>query len=307
MRTLVVVKLIRPGAGRGPARPARPRRRRSRCSTPSTIRCSSAASTPSSRDRAPRRARARRGTAPVDPAAPLRTLARRSAPAARPAAPRRGPLHGGEGYVHLDVKPSNIIMSGPAAPDRPQHRPLARAQRPTRRADRYRRLHGARAVPPHPGSGRPAGRRLGQSARRSTEPWSASCPTPTATRTPPTRSPAGRSCASPPRPLPPSLPRELAAPILDCLRLRTRRPPARRAPSPIASSRCSKISPSSALAAPQAAPATASALPAVGAPVVCSKTRRQAGVWSRSRSTWSRTWRIRRAEISMPWRSAISR
>ena len=43
------------------------------------------------------------------------------------------------------------------------------------------------------------------------------------------------------------------------------------------------------------------------APVVCSKTRRQAGVSSRSRSTWSRTCLIRRAEISIPWRSAIVR
>ena len=39
--------------------------------------------------------------------------------------------------------------------------------------------------------------------------------------------------------------------------------------------------------------------------VVCSRTRRQADCGSCSRSTWSRTWRTRRAEISIPWRSAI--
>ena len=42
------------------------------------------------------------------------------------------------------------------------------------------------------------------------------------------------------------------------------------------------------------------------AEVVCSSTRRQAESFSRSRSTWSSTWRTRRAEISIPWRSAIA-
>ena len=65
----------------------------------------------------------------------------------------------GEGIVHLDVKPSNIVMGGPPRLiDLAVARTLAEAARAAR-PDRHRRLHGPRAVrarrPP-----RPARRRL---------------------------------------------------------------------------------------------------------------------------------------------------
>ena len=63
------------------------------------------------------------------------------------------------GYVHLDVKPDNIIMGvPPRLIDLSIARTVERAAR-TRRADRHRRLHGAGAVP-----GRVGGRPIGPAA-----------------------------------------------------------------------------------------------------------------------------------------------
>ena len=116
---------------------------------------------------APRRARAHRRAAAVDAGPALRAAAGAAVPPL--AIEIASALHYFRhvGYVHLDIKPSNIIMGAPARLIDLSRGPHRRAAAGLRYADRHRRLHGARAVR---AAGRPARRarqrRLGSRARR---------------------------------------------------------------------------------------------------------------------------------------------
>ena len=95
--------------------------------------------------------------APAVDADPAPRAARRSSSTCRwrSRSPRRCTTSARVGYVHLDIKPSNVIMGAPARLiDLSVARTLRRGRGPDLR-DRHRRLHGARAVRRRPATGTP--------------------------------------------------------------------------------------------------------------------------------------------------------